>query len=589
MTVSTVRDASRKINIADRSNRAREATTRATIFAEPDNLRIYRELHPTYNERHLMAESEDSASSPPSSGSTTPDQSDRDGSPNESSDTSLEVHTFVHKEFKEITTVAVKEIEHDIAGGRETVVTKLFQPIAKATKRRPRFKDVKFKPNTTILEAEASRTSVFAGFYTVFWIGAFILFAKTVLGNYRNSGYFLDTHIVSILWRDLPKVAISDLVLFLLTFTNVALQQAVIKKKLSWNSTGWVVQSCYEVAFIGLALWWPMYNDYPWIGRVFLCLHSLVLLMKQHSYAFFCGYLSVVKRDLALYESILAGLRNEEGRGTPSQFQTEQEERLLDEIAMCQTELKSSLPLSKVVYPNNVTFFNFFDYMMLPTLVYELEYPRTESIRWDYVFEKTAAIFGVFFLMIIIAEQYFYPIVMHALSLRALPFLEKVKEYPFLFFELLFPFLLMYLLTWYIIWDAILNEIAELTHFADRYFYGAWWNSVQWDQFAREWNVPVHLFLLRHVYHGSISAFQVSKGAATVITFLLSSVIHELVMFVIFKKLRGYLLVLQMCQLPLVQLSKTKFLRGNKAFGNIMFWIGIYTGPSMMCMLYLTF
>lgn len=73
----------------------------------------------------------------------------------------------------------------------------------------------------------------------------------------------------------------------------------------------------------------------------------------------------------------------------------------------------------------------------------------------------------------------------------------------------------MYLLVFYIIWDAILNAIAELTRFSDREFYGPWWNSVTWDQFARDWNVPVHRFLLRHVYHSSISSFRVSKQSAT--------------------------------------------------------------------------
>lgn len=30
---------------------------------------------------------------------------------------------------------------------------------------------------------------------------------------------------------------------------------------------------------------------------------------------------------------------------------------------------------------------------------------------------------------------------------------------------------------WYLIWETILNVLAELTHFADRSFYDAWWNS----------------------------------------------------------------------------------------------------------------
>jgi sterol O-acyltransferase len=40
-------------------------------------------------------------------------------------------------------------------------------------------------------------------------------------------------------------------------------------------------------------------------------------------------------------------------------------------------------------------------------------------------------------------------------------------------------------------------------------------------------------------------------------------------MWVIFKKLRGYLLVMQMMQLPLVMLSRTKFLKEKTILGNV--------------------
>lgn len=59
---------------------------------------------------------------------------------------------------------------------------------------------------------------------------------------------------------------------------------------------------------------------------------------------------------------------------------------------------------------------------------------------------------------------------------------------------------LMWIQAWYVIWECILNLLAEVTYFADRGFYADWWNSVSWDQFARDWNRPVHNFLLRHVY-----------------------------------------------------------------------------------------
>lgn len=32
-------------------------------------------------------------------------------------------------------------------------------------------------------------------------------------------------------------------------------------------------------------------------------------------------------------------------------------------------------------------------------------------------------------------------------------------------------------MTWYLIWELIFNLLGELTLFADRGFYGDWWNS----------------------------------------------------------------------------------------------------------------
>lgn len=35
-----------------------------------------------------------------------------------------------------------------------------------------------------------------------------------------------------------------------------------------------------------------------------------------------------------------------------------------------------------MAYPHNVTFWNFFYFLCAPTLVYELNYPRTERVRF---------------------------------------------------------------------------------------------------------------------------------------------------------------------------------------------------------------
>lgn len=43
-------------------------------------------------------------------------------------------------------------------------------------------------------------------------------------------------------------------------------------------------------------------------------------------------------------------------------------------------------------------------------------------------------------------------------------------------------FITLYLLAFYVIFECVLNVFAEVTRFADRGFYDAWWNSTTWDQ-----------------------------------------------------------------------------------------------------------
>ena len=70
-------------------------------------------------------------------------------------------------------------------------------------------------------------------------------------------------------------------------------------------------------------------------------------------------------------------------------------------------------------------------------------------------------------------------------------------------------------------------------------------------------------------------------------TFLLSAVVHEVLMWCLFKKVRGYLFAFQLSQIPLAMLSRTKFMRGRNTLGNVVFWVGLFIGPSLITGLYL--
>ncbi|WWC91037.1 uncharacterized protein L201_005977 [Kwoniella dendrophila CBS 6074] len=243
-------------------------------------------------------------------------------------------------------------------------------------------------------------------------------------------------------------------------------------------------------------------------------------------------------------------------------------------IDAMQEELKSNGSES-LIWPQNVTYKHFLDFMFFPTLVYQLEYPRTKTMRPMVVVEKIIATLGTFSLIYTITEHYILPMIPK-------PGDSLIKS----FINLALPMMINYLL---IIFECVCTGFAELSYFADREFYQDWWNSTSWDVFSRKWNKPVHTFLLRHVYASSMTGLQLSKTSAAFVTFLLSACCHELVMAVVTKKLRPYLFLMQMAQLPMIALGRLPIVKRNKTVGNIVFWAGLMSGFPLLAICYLIY
>lgn len=323
--------------------------------------------------------------------------------------------------------------------------------------------------------------------------------------------------------------------------------------------------------------------------------------MKMHSYAFYNGHLSETKRRLSdldqpevisvrtaripleRYPSTTSHIDEirqiqEEGRKTPP-LRTLSE--LREELAF---EITS--PLGHVTYPANLTLYNFFDFLCCPTLCYELEYPRTDKIRpWELVW-KGLAVFGCIFLMTVTTEEFVMPVLDEAKVMLAST--DSVTDWALIFAEvisrMLFPFMVIFLLVFLVIFEYLCGFFAEVTCFADRHFYEDWWNSTDWLEFSREWNIPVHHFFRRHVYAASRAV--VSRSAATVITFFISALAHELVMGCITKKLRGYGAIALMLQIPIVMVQRSRWMKGRALAGNVIFWMSMISGLSILCAMY---
>ena len=188
--------------------------------------------------------------------------------------------------------------------------------------------------------------------------------------------------------------------------------------------------------------------------------------MKQHSYAFYSGWLSNEYLRLKRLQHELASLVDDDDdddddirRGVEEEEMEEERVRLIQEIENANRDL-TGLVDHQMVYPDNLTYANFLDYMLCPTLVYELEYPRTDRypptktlngcslrvlirrIRWDYIMEKAAATLGSIGLMIVITEHYVLPAIQPILpsQTNGMSFPQKVGELGWVLLDMLFPY-----------------------------------------------------------------------------------------------------------------------------------------------------
>lgn len=157
------------------------------------------------------------------------------------------------------------------------------------------------------------------------------------------------------------------------------------------------------------------------------------------------------------------------------------------------------------------------------------------------------------------------------------------------------PSMLFLILGFFGFLHSWLNGWAELTRFPDRIFYLDWWNSVEFGTYYRKWNIVVHDWLYYYVYldfSRFFSSLRNSKSIPKIITFIVSAVIHELILIeasgffypVLFLMFTGPGNNPFYVGIVLIQNQKHfKFITQN-----FFFWIEMYLGTSLLFVLYLT-
>jgi len=265
-------------------------------------------------------------------------------------------------------------------------------------------------------------------------------------------------------------------------------------------------------------------HDWPYSHGVFICFQASIHFMKIHSY----NATNVLFREEYLH-------------------------------------LKEADKIPSSNYPHNVNFKDFLYFLLAPTFVYWYHYPRTPKIRWNVLTVRVVCmIFGLLSVYLMLSE-YVYPIIQmgkNITHMQAIAFLSV-------------PLFITFIIVFFTVFECILNIYGELWWFADRDFYGDWWNCVNYEEYCRKWNKIVHEFLFRHFYAEAIHRLNCTRWWAYLLTMTFTSFLHQLIASIVLKKIFFFYFVMVMGQVPASIFLDTFFKGYSFYFRNAIFWVGL--------------
>ncbi|ORY49357.1 hypothetical protein BCR33DRAFT_695210 [Rhizoclosmatium globosum] len=412
------------------------------------------------------------------------------------------------------------------------------------------------------------------GFYVLFWWALAWSAISTAYETFMATGSIFKWSLFMQMSDRGKELVVSDAAMILSCFVVVPLVKLVQYKVIPLK-VAWIVNSVWLAVWFVTVVSWAYVADWKWTQSGSFVIHCIAMLMKQASYLMSnvdnfwkVKEIPILKREIELLSAEITSPSVDDP--TKAEDTKKALTAIETELAIFEGDLKGRV--TGLEFPKNLTLFNFIDYMAIPCLVYEIEYPRTTTFRPFYFLMKVAGTLGTFFLLVFIVQH------------QIIPVLEISTEINFVtsIMRLIGPFMLCFLLVFFIIFEFICNAFAELTFFADREFYEDWWNSTTFDEYARRWNKPVHEFLLRHVYLENITTNKIPRYYSSLLTFFISSLFHELVMAMTGKRLRPWLFLLQMFQIPLIWMASLPFIKSNRTLGNVIFWGGMFLGPPLL-------
>ncbi|TNN06114.1 Diacylglycerol O-acyltransferase 1 isoform 3 [Schistosoma japonicum] len=234
-----------------------------------------------------------------------------------------------------------------------------------------------------------------------------------------------------------------------------------------------------------------------------------------------------------------------------------------------------------VTYPNNLTLWDIYYFIFAPTLCYELNFPRTMTIRKQFLFKRIFELIFIPQLILCLIQQWILPLLSNSFT----PFTEsRFSLIVERCLKLAIPNHLIWLLFFYLVFHSILNVIGEILYFGDRFFYSDWWNAETVPAFWSKWNIPVHRFARRHIYIPLLkSGF--SRMQAGLVVFMISAFFHEILVSIPLKMPRFWAFFGMLSQVPYAYMVSCLFPNGGQG-GNLAVWLTLIIGQPLTILAY---
>ncbi|GAB6020764.1 Diacylglycerol O-acyltransferase 1 [Chamberlinius hualienensis] len=295
------------------------------------------------------------------------------------------------------------------------------------------------------------------------------------------------------------------------------------------------------------------------------------------------GLYSIVFLKLVSYIQVNGWCRNVD----PKQSTIGKRRRSLSTSAITHSRNGSAHPPSSdsdsaektVIYPENLNFRDMYYFMCVPTLCYELNFPRSTKIRKGFLLKRLAEMIFLVQLSLGLIQQWMVPTIRNSMT----PFKEmdhsRMLER---LLKLSVPNHLLWLMFFYWFFHSGMNALAEIFRFADREFYRDWWNAESVQYFWQNWNIPVHRWAVRHLYLPLLK-LGFSKDNSAIAVFLVSAFFHEYLVSVPLTMFRYWAFFGMLCQVPFAWIT-SRFLSGK--YSNMAVWLSLIIGQPLAILMY---